>query len=306
MSRREWFYGEPVRGRGRFPPGFFFSLFIGVEEATTSHGACEGDHGNRWDHFETWEVDTTDVDRDHLRFSVASTVLAGEFRFCVELHHVVGIGPTLILWSTNHDSGVLGSGVGLDGDDRLWEVDGEASFLKGLSSVLGDTDLHSVDLISEVVHLELEVLVGLWHELDEGLDGLNLDDAELHDVDEGVDLRGCGVGRRQVVEFLHLSRDGQLAGLHLHVGVGTNDHLEVNFLTSTDVHVAGSSGSKTVAGDLNGDLFDIGRWIGHRTRGVACQGRTGLHLDLDLAGRTGHGNCGTGNLCGGWNSDHHE
>ena len=182
----------------------------------------------------------------------------------------------MVLGRSDHDTGGFRSGVWLNGDDRLWEVDGEASLLEGVPGVGCDTNLHSVNLVAEVVNLELEVLVSLGHQLDEGLNGLDLDDTELHDVDEGVDLRRSGVGRWQVVQFLNLSGDRQLSGLHLHVGVGTDDDLEVNFLAGTNIHVTRCSGCKTVAGHLDGDLFDIGCRVGNGTGGVSSEGSTGF------------------------------
>ena len=140
----------------------------------------------------------------------------------------------------------------------MWEVHGEPGLFERLPGIFGDTDLHPIDLVAEVVDLELEVLVGLWHELDERLNRFNLNDAELHDVDQSVDLRGGRVGRWEVVDLLNLSGNGQLTGLHLHVRVGSNDHLEVNFLTGSDVHVSGRRSGQSVAGHLDGDLFDVG------------------------------------------------
>ena len=201
---------------------------------------------------------------------------------------MVSVRPALILGRSDHDAGVFWSGVGLDGDHRLGEVDGEASLFQGVSCVFGDTYLHSVNLITEVVDLELEVLVGLGHQLNERLDGLNLNDAKLHDVDEGVDLGRSGVGGWQVVQFLNLSGDRQLSGLHLHVGVGANHNLEVDFLASADVHVTRCGGCKTIAGHLNGDLFDVGRWVGNSTGGVAGKRGTWLDFDLNLTGCARH------------------
>ena len=201
---------------------------------------------------------------------------------------MVSVGPTLVLRRPDHDSCGLRCGVGLNGNDRLWEVDREASFLEAVSGVRSDTNLHPVNLVAEVVDLELEVLVGLRHELNEGLNGFDLDDAELHDVDQSVHLRRSLVGRWEIVQFLNLCRDGQLSRLHLHVGVSTDDDLEVDFLSSTDIHVSGSSGGKSIARDLDGDLFDVGRWIGDGAGCIARQGRTWLNFDLNLTWSTGH------------------
>ena len=194
----------------------------------------------------------------------------------------------MVLGRTDHDSSGLWSGVGLDGDHGLREVDGEAGFLKRVPGVRCYTDFHSVNLIAKVVDLELEVLIGLGHQLDKGFNGLDLNDAELHDVDECVDLGRCGVGRWQVVQFLNLCRHRQLAGLHLHVGVGPNHNLEVDLLAGADVHVAGCSGRQTVAGHLDGDLFDVRRRVGNGAGRVARQGCTGLDFNLDLTGCARH------------------
>ena len=87
--------------------------------------------------------DTTNVE-DYLRLSVATTVLAREVRFSIEIKRVVCIGPSLRLWCTNLDSDLGRSDHWLYVDLTNWNVDVEAGIPKGFTGIFRDTDIHEI------------------------------------------------------------------------------------------------------------------------------------------------------------------